>query len=112
NGEDTTLLDMVGITAEPAEQDQWLEASHIQQSVLEALWDLGEDDKRMLDILLLSAGFYFADEGCEEYGEPLSLRQIGKIYNLTGEAIRQIRKRAIEKLKRHPALAEFRRHQQ
>lgn len=107
NEESTPLIDVLGETAVPAEQDRWIETSHIQESLLEALWNLSQNNRRMFDVLLLSTGFYYDDDGSAQYRKPLTLRQIGEILGLSAERVRQIKKKAVEFLQSHHALAEF-----
>lgn len=93
-GEDGQLLDYVCDQVSPG-PDEELYARALGKSIEEALETLSEREAKILRL-------YF---GLEE-AEPLTLEQIGERFSITRERVRQIKERALDRL-RHQSRARF-----
>ena len=86
---DVELGDIIQDDASPAPHD----AAALELLVLNVSILLTELDERERRIISLRFGF--------DRGEPCTLKEIGKHFNVTHERIRQIEARALAKLRRH-----------
>lgn len=93
-GEDGQLIDYITDTVS-ADPDEEVYAEALQQSIDHALSTLSEREARIVRL-------YF---GLGE-GDPLTLEQIGEIFGITRERVRQIKERALSRL-RHQSRARF-----
>jgi len=95
-GEDGMLLDYLPDEASPRPDEQTLDRA-LSESIQAAMSQLGEREAKILRL-------YFGLEG----EEPMTLEQIGSLFGITRERVRQIRDRALRKLRpkmRHFAAA-------
>ncbi len=83
-----TLSDMIEQTALPSPAESY-EAEEMGQILLKMLHKLGRKERNILVN-------YYGLEG----QEPKTLEEIGKMFNISRERVRQIRDRALEKLRR------------
>ncbi|HET7274628.1 MAG TPA: RNA polymerase sigma factor RpoD/SigA [Longimicrobiaceae bacterium] len=93
-GEDGQLLDYVCDKVSPG-PDEEMYARALGRSIEEALESLSERESRVLRL-------YFGLDGAES----LTLEQIGELFGITRERVRQIKERALERL-RHQSRARF-----
>ena len=96
HGEQSTLGDFIEQSALPLPENYALDNSVKQQinGILEEKSKKTESDLREVEVLKLRNGFY--DE------RVYTLEEIGKMYNVTRERIRQIEAKAYIKLKKNP----------
>jgi len=91
--EDNTLIDVLEDEKQPA-PDQTLIDDSLKREVKRSLGSL---TPREVEIITLYLGL--------NHEKAITLQEIGKIFNLTREAIRQIKEKAIRKLRTHKNLA-------
>src|SRR4029077_14464713 len=84
----TTLLDLIPDTATPDPQEQAF-AGALNDVMRAAVNRLGECERRMIQL-------YFGWEGFE----PMSLEEIGQMFGITRERVRQVKERGLMQLRR------------
>ena len=86
-GEDNRLLDYLADTVNPTPDEQTFEKA-LTETVVEALAGLKERESRILRL-------YFGLDG----EEPMTLEQIGSLMGITRERVRQIKEKALSRLR-------------
>ncbi len=86
-GEDNRLLDYLADTVNPTPDEQTFEKA-LTETVVEALASLKERESRILRL-------YFGLDG----EEPMTLEQIGSLMGITRERVRQIKEKALSRLR-------------
>ena len=97
HGEQSTLGDFVVQDSLPLPEDYTINNDIISR-VDEELDNSSRLTKREIEVLKYRFGFY---------GEPLTLEEVGKIYNVTRERIRQVEERAKSKLSHNGELRDL-----
>jgi RNA polymerase primary sigma factor len=86
-GEDNRLLDYIADTTHANPEDEVIEGA-LMESVQQALAGLKEREAKILRL-------YFGLDGAE----PMTLEQIGAVLNITRERVRQIKEKALSRLR-------------
>jgi RNA polymerase primary sigma factor len=86
-GEDNRLLDYLPDTVNPTPDEEIFEKA-LTESIAEALGGLKEREAKILRL-------YFGLDG----SEPMTLEQIGAVLNITRERVRQIKEKALSRLR-------------
>jgi RNA polymerase primary sigma factor len=86
-GEDNRLLDYLPDTVNPTPEDEILEKA-LTHSIHEALAGLKERESKILRL-------YFGLDAAE----PMTLEEIGVVLNITRERVRQIKEKALSRLR-------------
>ena len=86
-GEDNRLLDYLPDNVNPAPDEETFEKA-LTESIAEALGGLKEREAKILRL-------YFGLDGAE----PMTLEQIGAVLNITRERVRQIKEKALSRLR-------------
>ncbi len=90
-GEDNTLKDLVADQDQPPIDGKLVREESLRRELQALLQSLEEKERKVLI-------WYFGLNG----GYPLPLEEIGERLGLTRERVRQLKDRALEKLRRHP----------